>query len=322
MAAEGRNTKGAGSAVLSRRLGGRQHPSRPDLRVNGLIGRRTDPAVFTWPERLQSNMDAGRQHATSGEAAARALGTVPTSPGPAVTHTESAGPGAAPAGEASEKCDGKVKCLRRRNARPGGPGSPPAQAELGPRIEASPAAQPGAARTQRRTTHFARLLPVQDTQQPRHLEEQNAITGAGSVVPWTQSPRRGRRSRRKPADLGGVLHAHQGPQLGAAHGRVARHMGSSRAVKKRYRSRVAKLAATVAGWSEAAPGARCPWPEGRGRGRGRMGATVAGDVAAWPWPWPDGRDLYWLHGQKVVGRFSYYPALRKRDHGDATTVPQ
>ena len=171
MAAEGRNTKGAGSAVLSRRLGGRQHPSRPDLRVNGLIGRRTDPAVFTWPERLQSNMDAGRQHATSGEAAARALGTVPTSPGPAVTHTESAGPGAAPAGEASEKCDGKVKCLRRRNARPGGPGSPPAQAELGPRIEASPAAQPGAARTQRRTTHFARLLPVQDTQQPRHLEE-------------------------------------------------------------------------------------------------------------------------------------------------------
>ena len=125
MAAEGRNTKGAGSAVLSRRLGGRQHPSRPDLRVNGLIGRRTDPAVFTWPERLQSNVDAGRQHATSGEAAARALGTVPTSPGPAVTHTESAGPGAAPAGEASEKCDGKVKCLRRRNARPGGPGSPP-----------------------------------------------------------------------------------------------------------------------------------------------------------------------------------------------------
>ena len=75
-----------------------------------------------------------------------------------------------------------------------------AQAELGPRIEseASPAAQPGAARTQRRTTHFARLLPVQDTQ-PRHLEEQNAITGAGSLIPWTQSPRRGRRSRRKPA---------------------------------------------------------------------------------------------------------------------------
>ena len=68
----------------------------------------------------------------------------------------------------------------------------------------------------------------------------------------------------------------------------------------------------------------CPWPEGRGRGRGRMGATVAGDVAAWPWPWPwpDGHDLYWLHGQKVVGRFSCYPALRKRDHGDATTVPQ
>ena len=55
-----------------------------------------------------------------------------------------------------------------------------AQAELGPRIEASPAAQPGAAQTQRRTTHFARLLPVQDTKQPRHLEEQSAITGDGS----------------------------------------------------------------------------------------------------------------------------------------------
>ena len=131
--------------------------------------------------------------------------------------------------------------------------------------------------------------------------------------------------------------------VGEGHGESQPDLGSSRtsvgscawaggkaygfitgAVKKRYRSRVAKLAATVAGWSEAAPGARCPWPEGRGRGRGRMGATVAGDVAAWPWPWPwpDGRDLYWLHGQKVVGRFSCYPALRKRDHGDATTVPQ
>ena len=46
------------------------------------------------------------------------------------------------------------------------------------------------------------------------------------------------------------------------------------------------------------------------------------DVAAWPWPWPDGRDLYWLYGQKVVGRFSFYPAQHKRDHGDATTVLQ
>ena len=51
---------------------------------------------------------------------------------------------------------------------------------LKPRIEAPPAAQPGATRTQRRATHFARLLPVQDTKQPRHLEEQNAITGDGS----------------------------------------------------------------------------------------------------------------------------------------------
>ena len=30
------------------------------------------------------------------------------------------------------------------------------------------------------STHFARLLPVHDTKQPRHLEEQNAITGDGS----------------------------------------------------------------------------------------------------------------------------------------------
>ena len=36
MAAEGRNTKGAGSAVSSRRLGGgRQYPLRSDLNVNG-----------------------------------------------------------------------------------------------------------------------------------------------------------------------------------------------------------------------------------------------------------------------------------------------
>ena len=222
MAAEGRNTKGAGSAVLSRRLGGRQHPSRPDLRVNGLIGRRTDPAVFTWPERLQSNVDTGRQHATSGEAAARALGTVPTSPGPAVTHTESAGP-------ESEKCDGKVKCLRRRNARPGGPGSPP----LCPRGRSSRA----------RPTHRVRGVPRCPARCRPDAETHHALR-TSSPRPGYATTASGRAKcdhrRREPHPLDAVpapwekvtakaspILAHQGPQLGAAHGRVARHMGSS-----------------------------------------------------------------------------------------------